>query len=94
MTRSRLAVFAFLAAAASAPGAAAQTLTFSADPRTRCVQLVEFWVRHGGSKSEGGTGSDTPRKSAEFDCGAGHYDNGIRTMEDLLRRNGYTIPPV
>jgi len=93
MTRSRLAVFAFLAAAASAPGAAAQTLTFSADPRTRCVQLVEFWVRHGGSKSEGGTGSDTPRKSAEFDCGVGRYDSGVRTMEDLLRRNGYKIAP-
>ncbi len=93
MNRPRLAMIALFAAAASAPGAAAQTLTFSADPRTRCVQLVEFWVRHGGSKSEGGTGSDTPRKSAEFDCGAGRYDNGVRTMEDLLRRNGYKIPP-
>jgi hypothetical protein len=93
MNGSRLAAVVLLAATASAPGAAAQTLTFSADPRTRCVQLVEFWVRHGGSKSEGGTGSDTPRKSAEFDCGTGRYDTGIRTMEDLLRRNGYTIPP-
>ena len=92
MTRSPLAVIALLAATV-ADGASAQPLTFSADPRTRCVQLVDFWVRHGGSKSEGGTGSDTPRKSAEFDCGAGRYDTGIRTMEDLLRRNGYTIPP-
>ncbi len=93
MTRSRLALIALLAAAAGAPAAAAQTPTFSADPRTRCVQLVEFWVRHGGSKSEGGTGSDTPRKTAESDCGAGRYDSGIRTMEDLLRRNGYNSPP-
>jgi hypothetical protein len=66
----------------------------SADPRTRCAELVAFWQRHGGSKSEGFGGGDIARKNAEVDCGAGRYESGIRAMEDLLRRNGYTVPPV
>jgi hypothetical protein len=64
----------------------------SADPKTRCEQLIAFWLLHGGAKSEGSGGADVPRKSAEVDCEAGRYDKGIRTMEDLLRRNGYTVP--
>jgi len=68
--------------------------TLSADPRTRCAELVAFWQRHGGSKSEGFGGGDVARKNAEVDCGAGRYESGIRAMEDLLRRNGYTVPPV
>jgi hypothetical protein len=79
------------ATAALAQGMAQQTL--SADPRTRCAELVAFWQRHGGSKSEGGGGGDIARKNAEVDCGAGRYDSGIRAMEELLRRNGYTVPP-
>jgi hypothetical protein len=66
--------------------------------RCRCspcpAQLVAFWQRHGGSKSEGGGGGgDIARKSAEVDCAAGRYESGIRAMEELLRRNGYTVPP-
>ena len=34
-----------------------------------------------------------PRKSAVADCAAGRPEAGIRTLEDLLRRNGYTVPP-
>jgi hypothetical protein len=65
----------------------------SADPKTRCAQLIEFWLLHGGAKGEGSGGADVPRKSAEVDCEAGRYDRGVKTMEDLLRRNGYTIRP-
>jgi hypothetical protein len=79
------------AAAALAQGTPQDTL--SADPRTRCEELVAFWLRHGGSKSEGGSTGDIARKNAEIDCGAGRYQSGIRSMEDLLRRNGYTVPP-
>ena len=79
------------AAAALAHGTPQDTL--SADPRTRCEELVAFWLRHGGSKSEGGSTGDIARKNAEIDCGAGRYQSGIRSMEDLLRRNGYTVPP-
>ena len=78
------------AALAQGPGQG----TLSADPRTRCAELVAFWQRHGGSRSEGFGGGDIARKNAEVDCGAGRYDSGIRAMEDLLRRNGYTVPPV
>jgi hypothetical protein len=67
--------------------------TLSADPKTRCAELVAFWRRHGGNNSEGGGGADVARKNAEVDCGAGRYDSGIRAMEELLRRNGYTVPP-
>jgi hypothetical protein len=65
----------------------------SSDPRTRCAQLIAFWLLHGGAKGEGSGGADVPRKSAEVDCEAGRYDKGVKTMEDLLRRNGYTVPP-
>ena len=78
------------AALAQGPGQG----TLSADPRTRCAELVAFWQRHGGSRSEGFGGGDIARKNAEVDCGAGRYESGIRAMEDLLRRNGYTVPPV
>jgi hypothetical protein len=67
--------------------------TPGADPKTRCAELVAFWRRHGGNNSEGGGGADVARKNAEVDCGAGRYDSGIRAMEELLRRNGYTVPP-
>jgi hypothetical protein len=67
--------------------------TGSADPKARCAQLVAFWERHSAGKSEGSGGADMVRKAAVADCEAGRYDSGIRTMEDLLRRNGYTVPP-
>jgi hypothetical protein len=79
------------ATASLAQGLGGQTL--SADPKTRCDELVAFWLRHGGSKSEGGSVGDIARKNAEIDCGAGRYDSGIKAMEGLLRRNGYTVPP-
>ena len=81
-------------ALALTPGAAAraQPAGGPVDAKTRCAQLIAFWLSHGGSKSEGSGGADIPRKSAEIDCEAGRYDRGIRTMEDLLRRNGYTVP--
>ncbi|MGQ0580311.1 MAG: hypothetical protein ACT4O6_00120 [Reyranella sp.] len=93
MIRSLLAVIVFLATAGPAVAGNADIQTLSSDPQTRCQQLLEFWVRHGGNKSEGGGGWDMPRKSAEVDCAAGRHGSGVRTMEELLRRNGYTIPP-
>ena len=66
----------------------------SADPRTRCAQLIAFLQRQGGSKSEGAGGRDIARKNAEVDCAAGRYEGGIWVMEELLGRNGYTVPPI
>ena len=65
----------------------------SASPQARCTQLLELWDRYAGTKGEGGGNMDMPRKSAVTDCAAGRTDAGIRTLEDLLRRNGYAIPP-
>ena len=95
MPRPLFAILA-LVLSASATAALAQgpgQQPFSADPRTRCTELVAFWQRHGGSRSEGFGGGDIARKNAEVDCSAGRYESGIRAMEDLLRRNGYTVPP-
>ena len=61
--------------------------------QARCAQLVAYWDRYAGSKGEGGGSMDMPRKSAVADCAAGRPEAGIRTLEDLLRRNGYTVPP-
>ncbi len=95
MSRSRLLLCVHLLLA-GAGGAFAQTQHF-ADPtassRARCAQLVEFWDRHSGGKGEGSGGMDMPCKSAVADCSAGHTEAGIRTLEDLLRRNGHTVPP-
>ena len=40
-------------------------------PRTCCAQLIAFWQRQGGSKSEGAGGRDVALKNAEVDCSAG-----------------------
>lgn len=72
---------------AQAPPPAAPAL------QVRCAQLVAYWDRYAGSKGEGGGSMDMPRKSAIADCAAGRPEAGIRTLEDLLRRNGYTVPP-
>lgn len=87
MYRSMLA--AALLMAVPAP-AGAQTL--SDDPKVRCEQLMAFWLRHGGARGEGSTGTGMALKSAAVDCEAGRYRSGITTMEELLRRNGYTVP--
>lgn len=69
------------------------TESTAAAARARCVQLVEYWDRYNASRGEGGGSMDMPRKSAVSDCAAGRTEAGIRTMEDLLRRNGYAVPP-
>ena len=93
MDRSSFAVAALLVLAAMVVTSTSMAQTGRTDPKERCAQLVEFWLRHGGAKGEGSGGSDIDRKAAEVDCAAGRYERGIKTMEELLRRNGYTVPP-
>ena len=98
MSRSRL-VLCVLLLSSSAGGAVAQGPAGGAVPsspaslQARCAQLVELWDRYSAGKGEGGGSTDMPRKSAIADCAAGRAEAGIRTLEDLLRRNGYTVPP-
>lgn len=97
MTRSILAAAALLMVVPPVvTPAGAQTAaptTLSSDPKVRCEQLMAFWLRHGGARGEGSTGTGMALKSAAVDCEAGRYRAGIATMEELLRRNGYTVPP-
>ena len=93
MHRSILAAAALLMAAPSPADAQTGAQTpLSADPKLRCEQLMAFWLRHGGARGEGSTGTGMALKSAAVDCEAGRYRAGIATMEELLRRNGYTVP--
>ena len=80
----------------SADAAFAQGRPADAAPaslQARCAQLVELWDRYSGSKGEGSGSTDMTRKSAVADCAAGRAEAGVRALEDLLRRNGYTVPP-
>jgi hypothetical protein len=95
MPRSRL-LLCVLLLSPGASGALAQSqpsIDPAASSRARCAQLAEFWDRYSGGKGEGGGNMDMQRKSAVTDCAAGRTEAGIRTLEDLLRRNGYTVPP-
>ncbi|NQW54443.1 MAG: hypothetical protein HQ465_24685 [Rhodospirillales bacterium] len=95
MSRSRLLLCVHLLLAGTG-GAFAQThhsADSTASSRARCAQLVEYWDRYNASRGEGGGSMDMPRKSALSDCASGRTEAGIRTMEDLLRRNGYAVPP-
>lgn len=91
MDRSSFAAIVLLLSTAA--GAVVAQTAAGADPKARCAQLVAFWDRHSGGKSEGSGGAEMVRKGAVADCDAGRYDKGIRSMEDLLKRNGYTVPP-
>jgi hypothetical protein len=94
MPRSRL-LLCLLLLSPVAGGAFAQgqpAANPAASSRARCAQLAEFWDLHSSSKGEGGGSMDMPRKSAVADCAAGRTEAGIRTLEDLLRRHGYTVP--
>ena len=94
MSRSRLfACILLLSTGAGGAFAQGPPASTSASLQARCAQLVEHWDRYSGGKGEGGGSMDMPRKSAVADCAAGRAEAGIRTLEDLLRRNGYTVPP-
>ena len=59
----------------------------------RCIQLIAFFDRYGGSRSEN---SDGPRNhtriGAAIDCERGQYLQGIEAMEALLRRKAFVVP--
>lgn len=74
-------------------GAEAVAQTTISDPKARCAQLLAYWDRYGVRRSEGGGGPGMARLGAGIDCDKGRYDSGIKAMEELLRRNGYTVPP-
>jgi hypothetical protein len=85
----RRAAFALLALTCATP-VLAQT-----DDRLaqRCTELGALYDRYNGRRGEGSGGPNLDRLGAGLDCQKGRYDKGIKTLEDLLRRNRIDFPP-
>lgn len=82
-----------LAASATSP-AAAQSQAEAAQLKARCSQLTSFFDRYGTSRGENSDGArNHTRIAAGMDCQEGHYAEGIASMEGLLRRKGFDVPP-
>ena len=58
----------------------------------RCGRLGALFDRYAARRGEGSGGPNLTRAGAGLDCDRGRYDQGIKTLEDLLRRNGITVP--
>ena len=70
----------------------AQTTTQT--PSERCAQLIAAFDRHGSSRSANSDGvRNHTRIGAAIDCERGDYEQGIKEMENLLRRKKFTVPP-
>lgn len=73
---------------------ATQLAQASVSPAARCAQLVAFYDRYGVGRSGNSDGRrNHTRIGAELDCQRGDYQKGIATMEDLLRRKAFDVPP-
>ena len=63
-------------------------------PKARCAQLIAAYDRHGSGRSANSDGfRNHTRIGAAIDCERGNYEQGIKEMEDLLRRKKFTVPP-
>ncbi|ODT21294.1 MAG: hypothetical protein ABS35_17695 [Kaistia sp. SCN 65-12] len=63
------------------------------DLKARCDQLIAYFDRYGSGRGEHSDGArNMTRLSARIDCDRGQYEQGIRAMEDLLRRKKLTVP--
>ena len=58
----------------------------------RCSELLGIYSRYGVRRSEGSGGPDMIYVGAGIDCQKGRYAQGIKAMEDLLRRNKIPYP--
>jgi hypothetical protein len=80
-----------VAGAALANPAFAQS---QSDLKARCEQLISYYDRYGASRSENSDGArNITRMGASIDCERGRYNEGISTMEALLRSKNYDVPP-
>lgn len=59
----------------------------------RCSELGAIFDRFGTRRGEGSGGPDMTRMGAGIDCQKGRYAQGIKALEDLLRRNRISFPP-
>src|SRR5271154_5943035 len=80
---------------ASAQTPSSQSSTTAQSPKSgmaRCSQLYGARSRY---QANGGdsSGQDTEAELALEQCKAGHFDNGIASLEGLLRQKGIPVPP-
>mgnify|MGYP001613653638 CR=1 FL=1 len=59
----------------------------------RCAELGAIFDKYGTRRSEGSGGPDMTRLGAGIDCQKGRYAQGIKALEDLLKRNRIPYPP-
>ena len=66
----------------------------ASDLKARCDQLIDFFDRYGSGRSENSDGyRNHTRIGAGIDCKNGRYAEGIATMEALLKRKRFDVPP-
>ncbi len=86
----RLAGLAILASGMlAAPSQAQQT---NAQLAARCAELGALYDKYNTRRSEGSGGPDMQRLGAGIDCQKGRYEQGIKTLEDLLQRSRISYP--
>lgn len=59
----------------------------------RCNELGAIFDKLGTRRGEGSGGPDMTRMGASLDCQKGRYTQGIKALEDLLKRNRISYPP-
>jgi hypothetical protein len=60
--------------------------------RARCDQLFPLADRAMSRRGKGGSGPSLTVQGAGLDCAQGRYEQGIATLETILRNQGYTVP--
>jgi mannose/cellobiose epimerase-like protein (N-acyl-D-glucosamine 2-epimerase family) len=79
------------------PGLLLLAVAFAAEAQTdkaaRCAELGALYDRYAGRRGEGSGGPSLDRAGAALDCQKGNYDQGIKTLENLLRRSAIAVPP-
>jgi hypothetical protein len=59
----------------------------------RCNELLALYDKYNTRRSEGSGGPDMVRTGAMLDCQKGRYAQGIKALEDGLKRSRITVPP-
>lgn len=92
MRRGQLCLLSILAAFACLP-VAVQAQQTNEQLAARCAELGALFDRYNTRRGEGSGGPDMQRLGAGIDCQKGRYQQGIKTLEDLLQRNRIPYPP-
>jgi hypothetical protein len=59
----------------------------------RCSELGALYDKYNTRRSEGSGGPDMTRLGAGIDCQKGRYAQGIKALEDCLKRARISYPP-